>query len=409
MPAIFGLFDILALLYIFRSIQLGLVIWRERATIRQEPLNRRKKHLAEQAAFFIAVPLSVFAHEFSHALAVWLFGGEVVEFGYRGFWGYVIPAGSFTPAQNWFIALAGTLGSLAFGLAVWLLLRRSSVSSLRYFGLRTLRFQVYFSLFYYPLLTLLGFDGDWRTIYDFSATPILSAVTAVTHAGFLVLFFYGDRQGWFEAVAHETIADQTRFIALETAVYEHPDDPARQLAYMDALRRGGANRRAQHQLKQFLQRRPDSAAGHLQMAALLTDGKRSVSKKAQAEAQQALSLGLSDSRQRAFAFQLIARYEIDMGNGKQAVDYLTQAITAVAPTASADALPLPQAAQLAQYYYLRSQSYRRLQKYFEAYNDLQLAIQIAQRYGDETAVVQYRSELDVLQKHAGKRFEQTPL
>ena len=101
-------------------------------------------------------------------------GGQVAEFHYRAFWGYVVPIGSFTAAQSWFIAIAGTLASLAFGLFVWWVFRRASSSTLRYFGLRAFRFQVYFSLIYYPLFTLLGFDGDWRTIYDFSATPLLS-------------------------------------------------------------------------------------------------------------------------------------------------------------------------------------------------------------------------------------------
>ncbi len=203
MSSLFSLFDILTIFYLFRSVQLGLKIWREWPQLRIEPFTPHKKHLAEQASYFIAVPVGVLAHEVGHVLAVWASGGQVAEFHYRAFWGYVVPIGSFTPAQSWFISIAGTLASLAFGVFIWLIFRRATSSTLRYFGVRAFRFQVYFSLVYYPLFTLFGFDGDWKTIYDFSATPLLSAATAILHAGTLLLFWRGDRTGWFEAPSYE--------------------------------------------------------------------------------------------------------------------------------------------------------------------------------------------------------------
>ena len=148
MSNIFGLFNIFSLIYIFRSLQLSVTIGREWSLLVQEPLTRHKKSIAEQASFFIAVPLGVFWHEFGHALAVWVSGGQVAEFGYRVFWGYVVPQGMFTPAQYWFISLAGTLGSLVFGAGIWLLLKANRHSTLSYFGLRAFRFQVYFSTIY---------------------------------------------------------------------------------------------------------------------------------------------------------------------------------------------------------------------------------------------------------------------
>ena len=35
------------------------------------------------------VPISVALHELGHAVAIWSMGGEVVDFGYYGFAGYV--------------------------------------------------------------------------------------------------------------------------------------------------------------------------------------------------------------------------------------------------------------------------------------------------------------------------------
>ncbi len=413
MGALGSLFDIFAILYIFRSIQLGLTIWRTWSTVSKAPLTLHKKQLAEQASFFIAVPISVLIHEFCHALAVWLFGGEVVEFGYRVFWGYVRYVDNFEVGERWFIALAGTLGSLAFGLGIWLLLRHNNASALRYFGLRAFRFQVYFSLIYYPLFTLFVPVGDWRTIYDFQATPILSGATAVFHITFLGLFYYGDRVGWFDAAAHETIAAEEKFQTLAVAAAAQPDNIQLQLEYIDGLRRGGAKRKAQHQLEQFMQQQPRSSAAHLQMAALLSDGKHEVPKKAFTKAEEALNLGLPEPAQRAFAHQLMGRYFLDTGKGAQAVTHFSDAITLVLSKAEAavsipnqnpDTLTPQQANQLAQLHYLRNQAYRRQQKFNTAYDDIQQAVRYAQIAGNQQAQVRYQEEIKVLENHAGQRF-----
>ncbi|MFQ5422163.1 MAG: M50 family metallopeptidase, partial [Anaerolineae bacterium] len=143
-------FNIFSLFYAFLSLRLVVTLWRERADIGQPPLTHRKKGLAEQAAFFIAVPIGVFFHEFGHAFFVLLFNGRIIQFAYRGFWGFVEHVGNYSAPERWLISLAGTIGSLLFGLVVWLLFRRNRVPALRYFGLRAFRFQTYFSLIYYP-------------------------------------------------------------------------------------------------------------------------------------------------------------------------------------------------------------------------------------------------------------------
>lgn len=223
MTSMSGLFNILALLYIFRTVQLAITLGREWSKFTGEPLTAHKKSLANQAAFFIVVPIAVFVHELAHVLAVLAAGGRVAEFHYRVFWGYVVPQGSFTGQELWWIAIAGTLGSILVGILFWLGLRSATSSSIRYFALRALRFQIYFSLIYYPLFTLLGFDGDWRVIYDFASTPLLSAATAVAHAANLFAFWRFDRQGWFEAPAFASEESQHRFARLTAEAGADPN------------------------------------------------------------------------------------------------------------------------------------------------------------------------------------------
>ncbi|HEX6384257.1 MAG TPA: M50 family metallopeptidase [Anaerolineae bacterium] len=403
-----GIFNIFSLLYLFRGLQLGAVIWRERQALFQEPLTRHKKHLGEQASFFIAVPPGVFIHELGHALAIWLFGGQVVEFGYRVFWGYVVPQGSFNLAQEWFIALAGTLGNLVFGAALWLLLRGHSASSLRYFALRAFRFQLHFALIYYPVFTLFLPIGDWTTIYDFQATPVLSGATAVVHAVLLGWFWWADRAGVFEMPGYDSAAEQEAFAALRREAAANPHDTRLQLQFIDTLRRGGTSRKARRYLNNFLKRNPDSAEAYLQLAVLQSQGQPQVSRPASQNAEKALHFGLSNPRAMAVAHQILGRYYLDRGQGQEAAHHLSQAIATTSSTAEADRRPPDDHSFYAQLYHLRSQAYRRLRQYDQAYEDVQKAIDRAQAAGDERAATFYRSELEVVEKHAGRLFGAPP-
>lgn len=393
MSVLTGLFNVFALLYIFRAIQLAVSIGRNWQDVRQEPLTRAKQRLAEQAAFFISVPISVFFHELFHALAVWLFGGTVVEFGYRVFWGYVVPAGSFSAAQNWFIAVAGTLGSLLFGCLAWLLLRDNPSRSLQYFGLRTFRFQIYFSLLYYPLFSLFLPVGDWRTIYDFSATPLLSGLTAAAHLGGLLWFWRLDRQGWFEMVAFDSLADQQRYQQLQAQAA----DPRAGLQQIDALRRGGAPHQAQMALAGFLAQHPELPDGYLQQAALLSDGKAEVPGAAAAAAEQALARGIVGPGQFVFANELVARHSLQKGDGATAEAQLSRALPAAE---TLQATP----ADMARLYYLRSQALRRQARHDEAYRDARRANLLADAAGDAQAAARYLAEMELIEKHAGRQL-----
>jgi len=390
MSAILSLFNIISIFYVFRSLQLSATIWREWQTLQLPPLTHHQKQLAEQASFFIAVPVGVFFHEFSHALATWASGGQVAQFAYRVFWGFIVPQGSFTPTQDWFISLAGTLGSLLFGLAIWLIFRHSAKPALRYFGLRAFRFQTYFSLIYYPVFTLLGFEGDWATIYNFSATPLWSGVTAVFHLLLLFLFWQGDRRGWFEMIAYRDVADQQAFEQL-TAVNSY--DEQSQLQHIASLRRGGAVNQAKTALRAFLAQNPNNGAAHLEMAALLSNGKHHTPTAALDNARKALSLGLPNNASTAYAHQLLGSYSLDVGRLDEAINHFSQGIALLQTIAESE----QPAAQLAYLFRQRSLTQRSRGQHDDALQDMQQAVTQAQRTGNEKIIHYYQNEFAALQ------------
>ncbi|WP_095042723.1 zinc metalloprotease [Candidatus Promineifilum breve] len=384
-----SLFNVLALVYIVRAIQLAVQIGRNWGALRQEPLTGAKQRQAEQAAFFLGVPPAVLVHEAAHALAVVAFGGRVVEFGYRVFWGYVVPDGVFSAAENWLIAIAGTLGSLAFGTAVWLVARRSPSRTIRYFGLRAVRFQIYFSLLYYPLFSLFLPIGDWRSIYDFGATPILSAATAVAHALALLWFWRADRVGTFEMVAFESAAAQSRFERAGNSL----GDPMVQLQAIAALQVGGAPHQARTALDIFLSDYPQSAEGHLQKA-LLRGGRGQVDPDAARSAERALALGLRQPDDAALARRLVARHYLERGDGRAAVAALDPALAA----AEIDPAGLSPG-HLAELRYMRAQGYRRLGQYEAARADIAAAQQTAAELGHEPLLRRYAEEAQLINAH----------
>ncbi len=396
MSVLTGLFNLLALLYIGRAVLLVIEIVRNRDAWRQEPLTRAKQQQAEQAAFFVGVPPAVLVHELAHAAAIWLFGGQVVEFGYRVFWGYVVPSGSFTAGQNWFIAVAGTLGSLAFGATLWLLARRNPSRTVRYFGLRAFRFQIYFSLLYYPLFSLFLPIGDWRTIYDFAATPLLSGATAVVHAALLLWFWRADRTGVFERPAFDTAAEQARFETTTATA----GDPAAQLRAVHTLRQGGAPHRANRALDAFLVAHPHSAEGYLQRALLGMHGRGGIGRPSVEAARRALALGLREANDAALAHQLIALHELERGDGRAAQIELDAALT---PTSTHDPDWLPDLRR-AELHALRGQAYRRQARFEDAYREVGLGVALAAAAGREDVARRLRDEQQLIEKHAGRDF-----
>jgi tetratricopeptide (TPR) repeat protein len=160
------------------------------------------------------------------------------------------------------------------------------------------------------------------------------------------------------------------------------------------LRRGGADRKAKYHLQQFLKANPDSATGYLELAAIENGGKGEVSKKASEYADKALSLGLTEPRQIAFAHELAGRYELARGNVEAAINHYSEALANL-PTDESPRMRL---------YLLRSQALRRQQRYEEAYQDLQQIIDYTDASGKQEWLAMVQQELETLENHAGHSF-----
>lgn len=391
-------FTLISLFYAFRGVQIAVIVVREWAIIRGQTFTPHLKSLASQASFFLAVPIGVFVHELGHAIFVILFGGEVLEFGYRVFWGFVRPGGTFTADQNWLIALAGTLGSLLFGVAIWLIFKNHSSPTFRYFGLRAFRFQIFFSLVYYPVFTLLGFYGDWRTIYDFNATPILSGATAVLHAATLFLFWQADRNGFFEMGAFGSPEMKARVMALEKAVASNPYDEQLKLDLINTYIAGGMLSKAKQLAQQMVKENPNSAEGYLRLAMAEGSRQQEIPPKANKNAEKAIALGLTQPASIATAYQIVGRYSLGVNKLDEAIAQLSQAIE------TSRSLDDPN--QVVFLLYHRSLAYRRKEQYETAYQDLQRAMQLAREAKLPEAISFLEKEMAAVSKHAGRPFDQ---
>lgn len=388
-------FNLLSLIYLFWGLQIARQIWGGRREWQGGSFTQNEKRLAEQASFFLAVPVGVFFHELAHALSIWLFGGGVAEFGYRVFWGFVRPTADsvFSPQQNWFIALAGTIGSLAFGFILWIILRNNPLPALRYFGLRAFRYQIFFSLIYYPIFTLIGFYGDWRVIYNdfrFDTTPLLSGLTLAVHIALLGLFFYANRIGWFEMPTFSSLAEQEQMRALERRAAANPQDNKLQLQLIDKYRQHGEKNKARNHLRAFLKENPRSAEGHLQSAALKAQDKQQIPKGASEDAARALSLNLSHPAGVAYANQLQGEYSLGVGRLDQAIDFFNQGIEALAAT--------EQQGLISRLYHGRAVAHRRKGQYNLARDDIEVALELAHSSGQGQAISHYQAELATIEQ-----------
>ena len=189
-----GPFTLISLIYAvigIRSIARLINSW-ERVWDRKFSLHDRQ--LVDEAAFFVLVPVSVALHELGHAVAVWSFGGEVEEFGFYGFAGYVayFPFG-FTAVERTLIAAAGSIVNLglclvALGL-VFLKPRkfRAAINEL------LIQFAIVSganAFILYPLLDLASnLNGDWRQMYD-SGLPVLTGIIVAAQVAVIALGYW---------------------------------------------------------------------------------------------------------------------------------------------------------------------------------------------------------------------------
>lgn len=189
-------FILLSLFYC--AIGIGVVrrLIRERRATFDLNFTPADRALVDQAAFFILLPISVALHEFGHALGVWGFGGEVIDFGYYVFAGYVSYNEPFTAVQQILVALAGPLVNvLLAAAALGVVFRRRPPLRAAYNEL-LLQFAILSTvnaLVFYPLLDVLsGLSGDWSQMY-FNEAPALSVAILVGHVGILALGWWAWR------------------------------------------------------------------------------------------------------------------------------------------------------------------------------------------------------------------------
>ncbi len=179
----FGPFVIISLIYAVIGIRsIARLIGRWRQTWDRN-FTLADRAIVDEAAFFVLIPISVALHELGHAVAIWSFGGEVVDFGFYGFAGFVAYSEPFTEAQQTIVAAAGSAVNLALCLlAVGMVLiagkaLRPPVNEL------LLQFALLSGInafIVYPLLDLFsGLNGDWRQVYDSGAHGVSATIIGV--------------------------------------------------------------------------------------------------------------------------------------------------------------------------------------------------------------------------------------
>ncbi len=199
----FGPFAILALFIAFAGIRVVGAIVRNRRTMFDMEFTDADRALVDQAAFFLLLPISVALHELGHATMVWVFGGEVVDFGYYVFAGFVSYQGRFTDEQQIIVAAAGVtvnaiLAGLAFG---FVLLKRPSMRPA--YNELLVQFAILSianALIFYPLLDLATgvTGGDFRQMYD-GGVPWLSGIILAAHISILAGGFLAFKNNRFSA------------------------------------------------------------------------------------------------------------------------------------------------------------------------------------------------------------------
>jgi hypothetical protein len=190
----FGPFAILSLFYVVIGVRVVFRLIRSWTTVWDRNFTQQDRGIVDEAAFFVLVPVSVALHELGHAVAIWAMDGEVVDWGFYGFAGFVsyYPA-QFSAVEQTLVAAAGSLVNLilcvgAFGLVLY---RRPPMRA----PFNELLVQFAFlsganAFIVYPLLDLVsGMNGDWRQMYD-SGVPWLTGVIIAIQAGTLALGYW---------------------------------------------------------------------------------------------------------------------------------------------------------------------------------------------------------------------------
>ena len=185
-----GGFSIFSLLYVALGVRVVWMIAQNWRSVWDRNFTPHDRVLVNQASFFFLIPLSVVLHEFGHAVAVWGFGKEVVDWGFYGFAGYVayVPFG-LTDVQQTIIAAAGTLVNLVLcllALAIVLYWKPALRPAYNELLIGFVFISGVNAFIVYPVLDVLsGMNGDWRQMYS-SGVPWLTTLIVIVQAAVLV-------------------------------------------------------------------------------------------------------------------------------------------------------------------------------------------------------------------------------
>lgn len=184
---------------------------RHHDTLFAEPMTADSRGRLLRLTVFALLPLSIIFHEAGHAVAVKIFGGEIVDFGFYFIYGFVSHRGFYSALDLGWIALAGTIVNVILGIIAiaifWFWPRRAPVN---YLLITFAALQGANALIFYPVLDLMGgIVGDWSTIYS-SDTPVFSTVVGVIHAGILIGSVVIWKSEWFQRGYSERLGQPYR-------------------------------------------------------------------------------------------------------------------------------------------------------------------------------------------------------
>jgi len=189
-----GPFVLISLFYVILGVRVIYQLARNFRPTFDLTFTHEDRLLVDQAAFFVLLPISVALHEFGHAVTIWLYGGEVLDWGFYGFAGYVaFDPSDFTDAQQIIIAAAGTavnllLAALAVGLVF--LKRPPFRAAINQLLIQFTWISLLNALVVYPLLDIAsGLNGDWTQMYG-GGVPTLSLLILIIHITVLAALFW---------------------------------------------------------------------------------------------------------------------------------------------------------------------------------------------------------------------------
>ncbi len=192
-----GGFGLLSIFYLFLGVRFLLQFIPRRKEIFDDNFTPYDRSMTGQAAFFVLLPISVALHELGHAICIWAMGGQVLDFGFYFFSGFVSydPSG-FSDVQRTLIAFAGTFVNLlliVLALAVVFLKRPPLRAPWNELLLQFVFISGINALIFYPAMdVLMGMSGDWTQMYQ-SGVPWLTAIIVIIQVGFIAAGYWGWR------------------------------------------------------------------------------------------------------------------------------------------------------------------------------------------------------------------------